>query len=92
MPPKWPRKPDRSDPAFRRLDDRMTFATHVALFAAVNSGLWFFHLARFPAWNWMPSFSLIWLAGLVTHAIAIFAVADYSDPSPQSDSGFGPKG
>ena len=57
MPPKWPRKPDRNDPAFRRLDDRMTFATHVALFAAVNSSLWFFHLYRFPGWNWMSSFS-----------------------------------
>ncbi|MEO0406742.1 MAG: 2TM domain-containing protein [Cyanobacteria bacterium P01_A01_bin.135] len=92
MPPKWPRKPDRNDPAFRRLDDRMTFATHVALFAAVNSSLWFFHLYRFPGWNWMPSFSLIWLAGLFVHAVAIFAIADYSGPSSQdgaSGKGFG---
>ncbi len=41
MPPRWPRKPDRNDPDYRRLDDRMNFAMHVALFAVVNSGLWF---------------------------------------------------
>jgi len=43
MPPRWPREPDRNDPAYRRLDDRMNFAVHVAIFAASNSGLWFFH-------------------------------------------------
>jgi len=89
MPPRWPRKPDRKDPAFRRLDDRMTFATHVAVFAAVNSGVWFFHLFRFPAWDWAQSFTLIWLAGLVTHAVSIFAIANYSE-APTSQSG--PKG
>ncbi|MGF1534924.1 MAG: 2TM domain-containing protein [Elainellaceae cyanobacterium] len=82
MPPRWPRKPDRNDPAFRRLDDRMTFATHVALYAAVNSGLWFFHLARFPAWDWVQTVSLVWLAGLFAHGVYIFAIADYSDTPP----------
>ena len=38
MPPRWPRKPDRCDPAYRRLDDRMNFAMHVAIFAVINSG------------------------------------------------------
>ncbi len=37
MPPRWPRKPDRKDPAYRRLEDRINFAVHVALFAAINS-------------------------------------------------------
>ena len=44
MPPRWPRQPDRNDPAYRKLDDRMNFAIHVALFAVTNSGLWFFRL------------------------------------------------
>ena len=43
MPPRWPRKPTRQDPAYRRLEDRINFAVHVAGFIAVNSGLWFFH-------------------------------------------------
>lgn len=43
MPPRWPRKPDRqNDPEFRKLDDRMNFAVHTALFIATNSGVWFF--------------------------------------------------
>ena len=43
MPPRWPREPDRRDPAYRKLDDRMNFAFHVALSLAINSGLWFVH-------------------------------------------------
>ena len=42
MPPRWPREPDRRDPAFRKLEDRINFAFHVALFACINSGSWFF--------------------------------------------------
>lgn len=80
MPPRWPRKPDRRDPAFRKLDDRMTFAVHVAGFAAVNSGLWFVHQLKADWVPWVSTFSLIWLAGLVSHAAYIFAIADYSGP------------
>jgi len=78
MPPRWPRKPDRRDPAFRKLDDRMNFAVHVATFSAVNSGLWFAHQIN-PVWvPWVSKFTLVWLGGLVIHAIYIFAIADYS--------------
>ena len=31
MPPSWPRKPNREDPAYRKLDDRMNFAVHLAI-------------------------------------------------------------
>ena len=76
MPPRWPRQPDRADPAFRRLDDRMTFATHVAAFAAVNSGLWFFRVAGeklstaavpggLPG---TPAITLVWAIALVAHS------------------------
>lgn len=78
MPPRWPRKPDRRDPAFRKLDDRMTFAVHVAGFAAVNSGLWFAHQIN-PTWvPWVSQLTLVWLIGLAIHAIYIFVIADYS--------------
>lgn len=87
MPPRWPRKPDRNDPAFRRLDDRMTFATHVAVFAAINSGLWFFHQLD-PVWvPWVSKFTPIWLVGLVAHAVYVFAIADYSGTyTPKEDA------
>ncbi|MDB9526637.1 2TM domain-containing protein [Oscillatoria sp. CS-180] len=79
MPPRWPRKPDRRDPAFRKLDDRMTFAVHVALFAAVNSGLWFAHQINVEWVPWVSKVTLVWLVGLVAHAAYIFAIADYSN-------------
>jgi 2TM domain len=86
MPPRWSRIPDRKDPEFRRLDDRMTFATHVALFTASNSGVWFFRILQHPTWTWTTWMTGIWAVVLVSHAIYIFAVADYSPPV--SDSTF----
>ncbi len=78
MPPRWPRKPDRRDPAYRKLEDRMNFAVHVAVFAAMNSGLWFAHELN-GAWaSWVTVLTPIWLVGLVGHAVYIFAIADYS--------------
>ena len=102
MPPRWPRQPDRNDPAYRKLDDRMTFATHVALFAAVNSGLWFFRLAPqklgglatpggFPGTPWI---TMVWALLLIAHAVYVFAIAQYSDaatPATTAGSGFAPK-
>lgn len=77
MPPRWPRQPDRNDPAFRRLDDRMTFATHVALFSAANSGVWFTRLVQAQDWNWPVWMTGIWLLGLVAHGVYVFAIANY---------------
>lgn len=89
MPPRWPRKPDRNDPAFRKLDDRMTFATHVALFAASNSGIWFFRTLQHADWTWPVWVTGAWLGVLVAHAVFIFAIADYSTPNPASSSAKG---
>ena len=82
MPPRWPRKPDRKDPAYRRLADRINFAVHVAIFAAINSGLWFFHTLDSDWLPWVGWFTLSWLAILVGHAVSIFAIANYSGPIP----------
>lgn len=81
MPPRWPRQPDRSDPEFRRLDDRMNFAVHVAVLITINSGLWFFHNLLRADWPWLTPFSLVWLGVLVLHLLYIGAIADYS-PRP----------
>lgn len=80
MPPRWPREPDRNDPAFRRLEDRINFAVHVAGFSAVNSGLWFFQILSHP-WTRLPWVTGIWLLALVSHGLYVFAIADYSDKS-----------
>ena len=78
MPPRWPRKPDRLDPAYRRLDDRMNFAVHVALFAACNSGVWFFRTLHSADWRWAYLLTGLWGLILVGHGVYIFAIADYS--------------
>ncbi|ACK69435.1 conserved hypothetical protein [Gloeothece citriformis PCC 7424] len=78
MPPRWPRKPDRNDPDYRRLDDRMNFAVHVMVFLAINSGLWFFHIIKFSNWSWLVGFTEIWGVVLLLHFIYIAAIANYS--------------
>jgi hypothetical protein len=89
MPPRWPRKPDRRDPAFRRVGDRINFAVHVALFGAVNSSLWFTHQINPAAVPWVATVTGVWLVPLVVHGVYIFAIADYSgsyDPDPEAPS------
>jgi len=80
MPPRWPREPDRRDPEYRRLDDRMNFAVHVGVFAAANSGAWFFRVLQDAAWPWTLWMTGIWAGLLLTHGLYIFAIADYSSP------------
>ena len=78
MPPRWPRQPDRKDPAYRRLDDRMNFAVHVAAFLAVNSGLWFVDILKQATWSWAVWVTGAWAAVLLVHFVYIAAIADYS--------------
>ncbi|MEM6500781.1 MAG: 2TM domain-containing protein [Cyanobacteria bacterium P01_C01_bin.89] len=82
MPPRWPRKPDReNDPAYRKLDDRITFAVHVAGFGASNSILWFWENLTQRGDVWAPWFSLGWLAILAGHFAYVSIIADYSEPA-----------
>jgi hypothetical protein len=78
MPPRWSRKPDRQDPDYRKLEDRINFAMHVAGFLLVNSGLWFFHNLYRADWSWLVGFSGIWAGVVLLHLIYIAAIADYS--------------
>ena len=79
MPPRWSKVPTRKDPDYRRLDDRVTFATHVAGFLAVNSGVWFFRLIQKADWQWPIWMSGLWLAVFISHAIYVFAIVKYED-------------
>ncbi|PAX53454.1 2TM domain-containing protein [Brunnivagina elsteri] len=84
MPPRWSRIPTRQDADFRKLDDRMNFAVHVAVFAAINSGMWFFHNFLNTDWQWLPVVTLSWLGLLLTHLLYIAVIADYSGTPPKS--------
>lgn len=87
MPPRWPRKPDRADPAYRKLEDRLNFAVHLAFFAAVNSGLWFFRLVQTADWPWTVWVTGAWAIGLLTHGVYVFGMANYEAPSQSPKSG-----
>ncbi len=93
MPPRWPRKPDRNDPEYRRLGDRINFALHVGIFAATNSGLWFVRELESASWPWTLWVTLGWLGGLTLHGLYVFAIAKYTAPSANtvtsSSKGFG---
>lgn len=78
MPPRWSRIPTRQDPEFRKLDDVMNFAVHVAIFAAINSGTWFVRTLQHQDWSWTVWMTGGWALALVAHAIYVFAIADYS--------------
>lgn len=84
MPPRWPCKPDRKDPEFRKLDDRMNFAVHVAVAATINSGLWFFQNITLAKWEWLPLLTAGWVIVLLAHLIYIVAIANYSPTPPKS--------
>ncbi len=86
MPPRWPRQPDRNDPSYRKLDDRMNFAVHVATFAAVNSGLWFVRNLQPQAFPWLNGLTLGWLAVLGIHGVMIFAILNYDQPASRDKS------
>jgi hypothetical protein len=62
----------------------MNFAVHVALFAAVNSGVWFFRTVQAATWPWAVWLTGGWLLALIAHAIYIFAIASYSEPGTPS--------
>lgn len=78
MPPRWSRIPTRQDADYRKLDDRMNFAVHVAVFAATNSGIWFFQTLQQQDWPWTVWLTGGWAVVLVAHALYIFAISDYS--------------
>ncbi|MBD2666880.1 hypothetical protein B6N60_01741 [Richelia sinica FACHB-800] len=84
MPPRWPRQPDRQDPEFRKLDDRMNFAVHVAIAATINSGLWFFHNLKAATWEWLPWVTAGWVGVLLVHLLYIGAIANYSQTTNKS--------
>jgi hypothetical protein len=78
MPRSWPRPPDRHDPEFRKVEDRMNFIVHVMVFLASNSGLWFFKIVQQANWDWAILVTLGWAAALCLHGLYVFKIANYS--------------
>ncbi|NJK62655.1 MAG: Pr2TM family membrane protein [Synechococcaceae cyanobacterium SM2_3_1] len=72
MPPRWPRQPSRQDPEFRKLDDRYTYAAHIAIYLTAASGLTFFNMFYQASWPWLLPVLGCWGLGLGLHTLWIF--------------------
>ncbi len=59
----------------------MNFAFHVSIFAASNSGLWFFRTLYHADWSWAGLVTVGWALLLGAHGIYVLAIANYSEPS-----------
>jgi hypothetical protein len=59
----------------------MNLAVHIAIFAATNSGVWFFRQVQQADWGWTLWFSGIWFGALIAHLIYVVAIANYSEPT-----------
>ncbi|MEN9206367.1 MAG: hypothetical protein Q6J68_05345 [Thermostichales cyanobacterium SZTDM-1c_bins_54] len=83
MPPKWPRKPTRRDPEYRKLDDRYTLGAHAMIYGVVCSGAEFFNLLWRAEWRWLPWLIGIWGSLVAVHGIWVLLIARYDeDPKP----------
>lgn len=67
MPPRLSTPPDPQDPAYQRLERKINLMLHVALFASINSTLWF--LTQFWQWAWLGLFTASWGTVLLTHTL-----------------------
>ncbi len=70
MPLRWIGEPDPEDLRYQDLERRVNLALHGALYAALNSGLWFTQLLRHP-WSHLGWFSLVWLLALLVHLAVV---------------------
>jgi hypothetical protein len=70
MPIRWYGPADPTNPTYRHFERVVNLTLHGALFAAVNSGLWFVQELRHP-WQHLAWVSLLWGAGLLAHASVV---------------------
>ena len=79
MPIRWYGPADPDDPTYRHFERIVNLVLHGALFAAVNSGLWFVQGLRHP-WTHLGWFSLAWGALLAIHASVVVLLRPGSTP------------
>ncbi len=86
MPPRWPRKPTRQDPEFRKLDDRYSLAFHIAVYLTTSTGLTFFYLLFRAEWSWLIPMLGWWGLSLGLHTLWILGIAKYPPLSTELET------
>jgi hypothetical protein len=79
MPIRWYGPADPADPTYRHFARIVNLTLHAALFAAVNSGLWFVEEMRHP-WPHLNWISLGWGAALLVHGSVVIAMRPTTPP------------
>jgi hypothetical protein len=70
MPIRWYGPADPADPTYRHFERIVNLTLHGAVFAAVNSGLWFVQELRHP-WSHLGWVSGLWGVGLLLHGSVV---------------------
>jgi hypothetical protein len=79
MPIRWYGPADPTEPTYRHFARIVNLTLHAALFAAINSGLWFIQELRHP-WSHLGWLSLAWAGALLVHGSVVVALRP--SPSP----------
>jgi len=79
MPIRWYGPADRDDPTYRHFERIVNLTLHAALFAAINSGLWFVQGLRHP-WCHLGWLTIGWAALLLVHGSVV--VLQRPEPQP----------
>ncbi|MFN5466387.1 MAG: hypothetical protein ACK40D_02585 [Cyanobacteriota bacterium] len=70
MPIRWYGPANPEDPTYRHFERVVNFTLHAALFASINSGLWFVQQLRHP-WTHLDWFTLGWTCLLLVHGSVV---------------------
>jgi hypothetical protein len=84
MPIRWYGPADPADPTYRHFERIVNLTLHGAVFAAVNSGLWFVQEIRHP-WLHLSRLTLPWAAGLLLHASVVLLLRPGVVPETPSE-------
>ncbi|MDM7953061.1 MAG: hypothetical protein QUV07_07600 [Cyanobium sp. CZS 25K] len=79
MPIRWYGPADPEDPVYRHFERIVNLTLHAALFAAVNSGLWFLQGLRHP-WSHLGWLTIGWAGLLAIHATVVVVKRSPSQP------------
>jgi hypothetical protein len=79
MPIRWYGPADPTDPTYRHFERIVNLTLHGALFAAVNSGLWFVQGMRHP-WAHLNWLTLAWALLLLGHVSVVVSLRPAPEP------------
>ena len=79
MPIRWYGPANPKDPTYRHFSRVVNLIIHMMVFAAINSGLWFFELMH-HRWDYLNLFTELWLLVFAIH----FGVVVFLRPAAES--------